>query len=60
MTVLILTANRGFFENFNKKIKFTESTINTCTFKITEAKFKLLKDYVREKGQNIFSVMHWY
>ena len=59
MTVLILNAHKPFFEGFNAKVKFTESTKNTSTFSITQKKFNQLYQYVIDKGNNPFTVMAW-
>lgn len=60
MTILIAKANKDIFTEFDSKINFTESTKNTCTFRMTEKKFIKLRNYIREKGFNPFSLMYWY
>lgn len=57
--VLILKANIQLFKELMPKLVFSESTENTCTFKISEAKFQKLLLLVRAKGYNPFSVMSW-
>ena len=41
MTILIANANKDIFTEFDSKINFTESTKNTCTFRMTGCKFSL-------------------
>lgn len=59
MVVLITKQNEGFFSRFNPKFKFTESTVNTSTFRITEKKFIELRNWVRGQGVNPYAVMSW-
>jgi len=59
MRVLITKVNQPFFLDFDSKLKFKESTKNTCTFNITEEKFIKLKEYVRSTGNNPFAIMSW-
>lgn len=59
MTVLIATQNRQIIKSILPKITFNESTKNTCTFKVTESKFKQLYDAVKASGLNPFALMSW-
>ena len=59
MTVLILNAHKEYFQKFNSKVKFKESTKNTSTFSITEKKFHELYQHVIATGNNPFAVMAW-
>lgn len=59
MTVLIATANQGFFETFDPKLKFELSSTNTCTFKISSAKFEKLRTHIREQKLNPYALMYW-
>ena len=59
MVVLITKQNIPFFEEFDKKLKFEESTKNTCTFKISDKKFMELRNHIREKGLNPYALMMW-
>ena len=59
MTVLILNAHKGFFENFNSKIKFEKSTVHTSSFQISFARFKKLYTHVVDNKLNPFAIMNW-
>lgn len=59
MTILIATANKQIFIDFNKKTKFIDQTVNTCTFNIAEKKFIQLRGYIRTLGYNPYAVMYW-
>jgi len=59
MTILIAKQNQPIFLEFDSKIKFIDSTQNTCTFKISPVKFNKLMEHVRSLGFNPFALMYW-
>lgn len=59
MKILIAKANQDIFLKFDKNIKFKESSLNTCTFNLTNDKFFKLKSWLRERGYNCYSLMYW-
>jgi len=59
MKVLITKQDEPFFLLFNPKFEFTESSENTCTFKITTKKFSELYTWIRTQGYNPYAIMHW-
>jgi hypothetical protein len=58
MIVLIAKKNIPLFQELGIK-KFTDSTVNTCTFRCTEKTFVRVRNEVRAKGFNPFSIMYW-
>ena len=59
MIVLIAKANESIIKEMYPAAKFTESTKNTSTFKITPKAFDGLRSKVREKGYNPYALMMW-
>jgi hypothetical protein len=59
MVVLIAKVNIPYFKEFDNKLVFQDNTTNTCTFKISDLKFKKLYLYIKEKGDNPYSLMSW-
>jgi len=59
MTILITTQNQDFFKAIHKTLKFTPSTVNTCTFNVTVKTFEKIRNELRAKGINPYSVMNW-
>lgn len=59
MTVLILNVHQGFFKEIHKTLKFYPSTENTSTFNVTVKTFEKIRNEVRAKGINPYSVMYW-
>ena len=59
MTVLIAKQNQSVITKFDDKIKFTQNTENTCTFKISEMRFNDLFLYIQHSGYNPFALMSW-
>jgi hypothetical protein len=59
MTVLIIKDNQPFFKELHPRIKFTESTKNTCTFNCSVKTFEKIRTAIREKGLNPFATMSW-
>lgn len=59
MNVLITNNNIDFFKELNPKLKIEPATANTSTIKCTEKTFIKLRDEVRAKGFNPYSVMAW-
>ena len=59
MNVLIINGNKTIFEELIPKVKFEVSTENTSTFRISEKKFIVLRNHLRELGYNPYSIMHW-
>jgi hypothetical protein len=59
MNVLIVKANEPIISELYPKAKFVESSTNTSTFKIGEKAFIKLRNLVREKGINPYSLMSW-
>ena len=59
MYVLISKAQIPYFQSILPKRKYTENTVNTCTFQITPIKFQELVKKLRELGQNPYALMHW-
>lgn len=59
MNVLIAKANEPIISELYPKAKFVESTKNTSTFKIGEKAFINLRQAVRDRGINPYSLMSW-
>lgn len=59
MQILILSANKPLFLEFKKTFRFIDNTVNTCYLYITEPTFIKLRNWLRDKGYNPFSVMSW-
>ncbi len=59
MKVLIAEANKEIIKGVLPKVKFEESTKNTCTFKVTEKSFTQLYNEVKFLGYNPFALMSW-
>ena len=59
MKVLIAKANRDIFVNIHPKLKFEDSTNNTEFFKCTPKTFEKIRQGLRNKGYNPFSLMYW-
>ena len=58
MTVLIAKQNQEIIGKLYKA-KFTESTVNTSTFNISQKKFEKLLSEVRTLGYNPYALMNW-
>ena len=58
MTVLIAKQNQEIIKGISK-VKFIESTKNTCTFNISEKKFLNLLSEIRLLGYNPYALMSW-
>jgi hypothetical protein len=59
MIVLIAKRNEPIIKEMHPAAKFTESTKNTSTFKITPKAFDKLRSKVRENGYNPYALMMW-
>lgn len=59
MKVLIVKQNEKVIRDIYPKVKFVESTINTCTFTVSTSRFTQIYDKVKELGYNPYSLMNW-
>lgn len=61
MNVLIAKHNQQLFEKLlpTKKFNFVEASVNTITLEISEKDFIKLRDAIRAKGYNAYSIMNW-
>ena len=59
MTILIAIQNQDIIKNILPKVSFTESTKNTCTFKVSEKKFNTLYNEVKLLGYNPYALLAW-
>lgn len=59
MKILIANNQIDFFKGIYPKAKITPSTTNTSIIHCTEKTFIKIRNGVREKGINPYSVMYW-
>lgn len=59
MVVLIATQNQDIIKKYLPKVKFTQSTANTCTFEVSVTQFQKVRDGIRGENINPYSVMYW-
>lgn len=59
MTVLIVKANIGFFQKEFGIKEFKSASENTCTFQVTDGRFKKMINLIRAKGLNPYAIMSW-
>ena len=59
MNILITNNNIDFFKSIHPKAKIEPQTANTSVLKCSEKTFVKIRNEVRAKGINPFSVMAW-
>ena len=60
MNILITNTNIDFFKEIHPKAKIEPSTVNTSVIKCSEKTFIKIRNEVRAKGINPYSIMYWY